>query len=101
LLGTVLRGKRERFAGGLVLSGLAAVVLLNVANPDAIIARVNLDRAAHGKRVDLDYLDTLSPDAVPALAGRIPAARLRSLAECDLRWRSWNVSRLRARDAAC
>jgi hypothetical protein len=101
LAATVLRGRRERFAAGLVLSGLLAIAALNVANPDRLIARVNLDRAAQGKPVDLAYLHTLSPDAVPALAGRAPADVVRGLAECDLRWRSWNLSRLRARDLAC
>jgi len=43
-LATVQRGQRRRFAVGALVSGLGVVVLLNVANPDAVIARSNARR---------------------------------------------------------
>jgi hypothetical protein len=42
---TVLRGWGRPFAGGAVLSGLGTLIALNVADPDAIVARVNIGRA--------------------------------------------------------
>lgn len=65
-LGTILRGRADRFAFG-SLAWLATVVIgLNVINPDAMIARYNLlDRP--GQRVDANLLASLSSDATPAL----------------------------------
>jgi hypothetical protein len=82
-------------AGVLALLGLAA------ANPDRLIAAHNVEQA---RTVDLDYLATLSPDAVPGLDGLDPDRR-----GCVLRrfgydlddnpddWRGWNLGRERAR----
>jgi hypothetical protein len=61
---TVLRGRRSQFAPGGLVAALGTLVLLNVANPDAVIARVSLERAAV-KGPDATYLATLSADAVP------------------------------------
>src|ERR1044072_8893391 len=41
---TVLRGRRERFAFGALTAAVETVVLLHVANPDALIVRVNAGR---------------------------------------------------------
>jgi hypothetical protein len=59
----------------------AAVVLLGLAavNPDAYIAERNVDRFERTGRIDVDYLATLSADAVPALL-RLPA----DLRDCAL-----------------
>jgi hypothetical protein len=64
---TVLRGRPTRFAGGMLVSGLGVLFALNVASPDAIVARVNLNRAMRGAGPSLDYtyLTSLSGDAVP------------------------------------
>lgn len=59
-------------------SGLAALVLLVVANlvdPEALVARHNVERAAEGAELDLDYLGSLSDDAAPVLAGAFDAER--------------------------
>jgi hypothetical protein len=72
----------------------AAVLLFALSNPDRRIASRNL---AHG-RVDVAYLRTLSPDALPALSG-VPSAA------CDIEARlgtgdavaGWNLARERAR----
>jgi hypothetical protein len=100
--GTVLRGRRHAFAVGALVSGFAATLALNVANPDALIARTNLDRP----RVDVGYLAGLSDDAVPSLVAGLdrlePAQRGFLAAELARRdvatgdWRSWNLSRSRA-----
>jgi hypothetical protein len=74
---TVLRGKGRPFVAGAALSGLGVLAGLNVANPDAIVARVNVARSVTTLRttevrpgitrdepsIDLLYLATLSGDA--------------------------------------
>ncbi len=58
---------------------LVAVVTLgwwNVSQPEARVVRYNLDRAATTGKLDIDYLDTMSDDALPAILGgldRLPA----------------------------
>lgn len=106
---TVLRGRRERFALGSILAGLASIAALHVLNPDALIARVNIDRAAAGKRYDGNYLRTLSADAVPVILARLErlpeaercnAARMLTERWRGVRrggWRTWNLSDWRAR----
>ncbi len=62
---------RRLFAFGALLAGMALILVLNILNPDALIARANLARAVAGVGVSLDavYLTTnLSADATPTLA---------------------------------
>ncbi|HXF96666.1 MAG TPA: DUF4173 domain-containing protein [Gemmatimonadales bacterium] len=107
---TVLRGRRRGFAFGGLIQGLAVLAGLHLLNPDAVIAGVNLDRAAAGHRFDGPYLTSLSADAVPVLLRRLP--KLAPEARCEVAgrllerwgnpesvgdWRSWNWSRARAR----
>jgi hypothetical protein len=47
-------------------------VALNLANPDRLIVRVNLDRMAQGKAFDIAYNGGLSADAVPELVAALP-----------------------------
>jgi hypothetical protein len=66
---TVLRGWGRPFVVGAALSGLGTLAALNIANPDAIVARVNLARgetavATDRPPVDVAYLASLSGDAV-------------------------------------
>ena len=99
---TVLRGRRELFAVGALVSGFAAIFAVNVVNPDALIARTNLDRP----RLDLPYLMNLSDDATPELVKALPtleprlreqlAAELASRRRGESDWRTWNWSRHRA-----
>lgn len=74
---TVLRGWSRPFAAVTVLSGFAALFALNAANPEAIVARVNLSRSTARQAVDYRYLSHLGGDAVatvaPALAVAEPA----------------------------
>ena len=48
---TVLRGRRERFATGALWIGAAAALLLEIANPDGIIARTNLERRGRQQNI--------------------------------------------------
>lgn len=107
---TVLRGARERFAWGALTTALEALVILHVVNPDAMIVRLNAARADAPLRFDAAYAASLSADAVPPLLAALPAVRpeLRCVAadrllsrwdEADADWRSWSLSRGRARAA--
>jgi TM2 domain-containing membrane protein YozV len=107
---TVLRGRRERFAWGALTTALEALVLLHVVNPDGMIVRVNASRADAPTRFDAPYAASLSADAVPPLLAALPAVRpeLRCMAAerlldrwhaADADWRSWSLSRGRARAA--
>jgi hypothetical protein len=108
---TVLRGRRERFTfGTLVLAG-EALVILHAVNPDARIVHTNAARATAERPFDARYASGLSADAVPGLLAALPhtapvqrcAAGTRILRrwgpEADPDWRSWSLSRSRARAA--
>lgn len=105
---TVLRGKRERFAFGLVLTGFLAIIALNVINPDALIVRTNIERISKGQTFDAEYAAKLSADAIPDMINNLdkidasqrcfPIRRL--LLDQNLNseagWRRWNWSRWKA-----
>jgi hypothetical protein len=114
LLATVMRGRHARFAPGALVAGLASIVVLNAVNPDALIARTNVDRAEHGKGVDILYLSELSADAAPTLVRELPALARRDRGNREYRyvanellerwrgdadWRTWSWGRSRARSA--
>jgi hypothetical protein len=101
---TVVRARPRLFVTGALVAGFVATLALNVANPDALIARTNLDRP----HIDTTYLGDLSDDAVPVLLQRLPAldpgVRV-PLAEALLRRSDrsesivgWNASRARAEE---
>lgn len=106
--GTVLTGNRQRFAFASYVSGLAIVALLNVANPDAMIAAANIKHGHDKGRFDVSYAMTLSNDAIPTLLANmdmLPEASQRALAlrlitqkkcawKTDLR--AFNLSRINA-----
>ncbi|MCH8936692.1 MAG: DUF4173 domain-containing protein [Gemmatimonadetes bacterium] len=108
---TVLRGMRNRFAFGAVTTGFATLAILNIMNPEAVIVRTNLARAEAGAELDLEYAARLHADAIPELMARAPA--LLPEDQCDVfrqaidrwtqreaaDWRSWNLSRAKARRA--
>jgi hypothetical protein len=72
---TVLRGWSRPFAAMTVVSGFAALLAFNAANPDRIVARVNLSRAASASRpIDYAYLALLSADAAPLTANALASA---------------------------
>jgi hypothetical protein len=110
---TVLRGRRDSFAFGALVSGLATVGLLFLVNPDATIARANVARIASldgPVRFDVAYATSLSADAVPVLIDALAAvpgdARCPLARQMLRRWppdrarsiRGWNWSAERASD---
>lgn len=64
---TVLRGRRDAFAAGLLAVGLSTVVALHVINPERVVVQVNAARAAAGEVFDIEYHASLSADALAAL----------------------------------
>jgi hypothetical protein len=85
----------------LVFSALSLLVF-TLSNPDGVVAERNVERFQETGRLDLDYVRSLSADAVPALA-RLPGG-VRCWALEQMRWLSrpdpllgWNLSRAEAR----
>jgi two-component system, OmpR family, sensor histidine kinase BaeS len=109
---TALRGQWERFAAGALATGLLAAVLLNAINPDAMIARDNLERIQRGQNIDHGVIRRLSADGVVAacqpVAGLDRATQDAAIQPAVKRWRtrpvtdwrSWNWSRSQAMEAA-
>jgi hypothetical protein len=99
-------------AFGLLSAAIVYVAGFDLVNPDAYIARRNLERAIEGKQLDTRHLTVLSSDAVPTIAAfyqslqdperrRIEqnlAVRLRDMKgfRDAYDWRSWNLSREQA-----
>jgi hypothetical protein len=71
---TVLRGWSRPFAAMTVVSAYGTLFLLNVANPEALVARVDLARSSTVRPVDYNYLATLSGDASPMVAMALQSA---------------------------
>lgn len=102
---TVLRNARARFAPGVLVLSAVWLMALNAVNPEKMIVRTNLARAAEGKEFDVAYHLTLSADAVPALLagasslgevkqkeieeGLAKAWALNAVGRDD--WRSWSL----------
>ena len=105
---TVLRGRRQRFAFGAMVAGFLLVAVLQLLNPDALIARTNLARVQAGHTFDAPYAARLSADAVPALVAGLSV--LKSQDRCTVAkallqrwspptvrdWRTWSSSRAQA-----
>ncbi|MBA3496704.1 MAG: DUF4173 domain-containing protein [Gemmatimonadales bacterium] len=96
-----------RFGTGALLTGWLMLAGLNLANPDAIIAGVNLGRAAHGRPLDAAYTAELSADALPTLHRLLPALGTNEACAAahalDQRWRReletterWTIALARA-----
>jgi hypothetical protein len=100
---TVLRGRRSRFGPGALAGGFLVLLALNLVNPDAMMARTNVARAAAGRPFDVAYAARLSADALPTLLALLPAlpppAACEVSAALHLRWNSelasgvrWDIS---------
>lgn len=106
---TVMRGRRDRFAIGAILTGMMVVLVLNFLNPDGIIVRANTARLTRTKPFDAVYAASLSADATPVLLEALPLlngtdreivakslmTRWGPVEKSD--WRAWNWSRFHAR----
>jgi hypothetical protein len=110
---TVMRSHRDHFAFGALVAGFAAILAINAMNPDALIAKTNIDRLQEGKRFDPYYLTTLSADAVPVIVDSLPEIGQKPVwqdftLQQEIRytwgkkpqdWRTWNLGRTRAYQA--
>lgn len=70
---TRLGERRQWFPAAMVVTGIAGLLALNVANPEALVVRYNVAATEQTQRLDPDYLVTLSGDAMPALADALPS----------------------------
>ncbi|MGK8524030.1 DUF4153 domain-containing protein [Nocardia asteroides] len=102
VLVAVVRLRRAWLPRALLGTAMAALLALAVLDPERVIAEENIDRWHRGEALDTEYLVTLSPDILPA-TDRLPESlraplrtRLRAELDADT-WRSWNLSRSRAR----
>lgn len=83
----------------------SSLLVFNLVNPDAAIARSNLAVASRVEKVDLGYLANLSLDALPIIADARPEIRdcllpiYAERLEEDRSWLSWNASVGRAERA--
>ena len=85
-----------RFA---LITGVVGLLGIAAINPDAWIARQNIDRFADTGKVDVPFLSTLSDDAVPVLATLPEPLRTQALEgrePADDDWLAWNLGRWRA-----
>ncbi len=102
--GIQLRGRWVPRAA--LAAAVAALLGLAILNPDAFIARQNVDRFNETNRIDLGYLRTLSADAVPELEKLPEPYRSCALSAItnDLAggradtWFEWNLGRDTARN---
>jgi uncharacterized protein DUF4153 len=62
-----LWSRRRWFVGATVITAIGLLMALNIANPEAIVVRLNIDRATATHSIDAQYLAGLSSDAEPAL----------------------------------
>ncbi len=69
---TVLRNARQNFAWGALWSAIVVLGATNLMNPDAFIARINIELMQQGRQFDASYNSQLSTDAVPELISALP-----------------------------
>jgi hypothetical protein len=109
---TIFRGARNRFAWGALWSAIVILGATNLMNPDAFIARTNVDLLRQGREFDARYNANLSDDAIPTLFAAMPDMTPRD--QCRLKLgvinahfahldegddlRSWNMARRTAAD---
>lgn len=72
-LAGLVRERPSLFSLGAPAAAALALLILNLANPDALIVRQNLARYQATGDLDSYYLTQLSADAAPALAAALPA----------------------------
>lgn len=99
--------REDRLAFSILVSALMFAGAVNVFNPDAFIAKQNIDRYATTGKVDAFYLDQLSADAVPGMlplletkdveVAKIAANRffwkLDRFERTSATWQSFNIGR--------
>jgi len=108
---TLLRGRRERFAWGVLVAALVVVALLNLVNPDGLIVRVNTSIPAPPEGLDTNYLcRELSDDAVAPMIDALPGLEIADRQRAAIHlldrwekhpedWRRLTLGRIGARSA--
>jgi hypothetical protein len=61
-----LFSRRRWFVGVTTLTALSLLLALNLANPEAVVVALNVERAATTHKIDAQYFGELSSDATPA-----------------------------------
>lgn len=111
----IIKNVEDRpFIFGIFLSVVAFFVVFNVFNPDAFVARKNINQFAQTGGLDTKYLSTLSADAVPELIPLLKMTGVKNKFDNQLSgevavalkkyhdsaakqpWQSYNISRSRA-----
>lgn len=113
VLAAILANTRERVVAGFLLVGFAALLVVNIVNPERFVAERNVVRFETVGKIDLSYLGRdLGDDAIPVLTSlldrlsREDAATVRAALcghldglEPEPSWRSANLGRASARSA--
>jgi hypothetical protein len=109
---TILRAEFSGrwFPGAAAAAGLVLLLGLNIANPEALVVRLNISQSSANHLLDPQYLAGLSDDAVPELIKALP--RLNASQQTELRpplcqrqqspdggWAGYNLGRQAARHA--
>jgi hypothetical protein len=110
LVTAALRDRVGLFLWAATLLGAVALVVVNLLNPEALIARTNTSRLGEGRSFDAVYASSLGADAVPVLVDHldrlapddrciVAGALLTNWLDQGPETRGWNYSRMRAADA--
>lgn len=93
LLYKIIKDKEEnKFLFNVFISIILFLAAMNFLNPDAFIARKNIERLADTGKLDIDYLNSLSDDALPESIKALGAPNddIRKSISRDLYWRFQN-----------
>ena len=69
-IGLEIAGRQRAFGLALLAACVGFGLTLGMLNVDGLIARENVERAVKGKKLDTEYLLTLSVDSTPGLVGQ-------------------------------
>ncbi len=99
-------GLKTSWLPRVIVASLALSLLAGaIANPDRYVAQQNVDRYQQTGKLSIEYMRQMSPDAVPAIEKLPPSLRdcslvniAQHLADRGDDWRTWNFSRVDARN---
>ncbi|MEK7583451.1 MAG: DUF4173 domain-containing protein [Patescibacteria group bacterium] len=103
---TLLHKQEHTWLFASFISALAVLAIVNFMNPEAFIARKNIEQFGRSDKLDTNYLVELSSDAMPEIIKHLPLVNLagscffsdqsRQLHNVLKHWPSWNLSRRNA-----
>jgi len=87
-----INSRENVFISGIFISTVLFLVVKNFLNPDAFIARRNIERFTASGKLDIDYLSNLSDDAAPEMIKvlNLPDEDLRNSFARKLYWHTQN-----------